>query len=161
MIDNKLTKEALFQELDTNGDSRITQTELVRFSTNNKIIEGLSEEDVCKLFTFLDSNQNGSISINELCLLLQSVTHSTEARMASFSFEFEAVLKSEIEELFDRLDTDHNKALTAKELYQMVRPTDSLGSITLEKAYDIIKQIDSDGDARISKPEFVSYIMPR
>ena len=56
MIDNKLTKEALFQELDTNGDSRITQTELVRFSTNNKIIESLSEEDVCKLFIFLDSN---------------------------------------------------------------------------------------------------------
>jgi hypothetical protein len=45
--------------------------------------------------------------------------------MASFSFEFEAALKSDIEELFDRLDTDHNKALTATELFQMIRPTDS------------------------------------
>ena len=44
--------------------------------------------------------------------------------MKSFSFEFDAKLKTEIEMLFDRLDTDRNLALTADELVQMTRPTD-------------------------------------
>jgi len=116
MIDNQITKEALFLELDKNNDNRISLDELVRFATIHQMIEGLVEDDISKLFSFLDANQNGSISINELCLLLQGITLSTQARMASFSFEFEATLKSEIEELFDRLDTDRNKALTANEL---------------------------------------------
>lgn len=80
------------------------------------MIEGLQQDDVRKLFSFLDSNQNGSISINELCMLVDGVTLSMQARMASFSLEFEAQLKCEIEELFDRLDTDHSRALTANEL---------------------------------------------
>lgn len=81
--------------------------------------------------------------------------------MASFSLEFESQLRSEIEELFDRLDTDRSRALTANELVQMIRPTDSSGSVTLDRAYEIIRQIDADGDGRISKPEFVNYLVPR
>ena len=61
------------------------------------MIEGLQQDDVRKLFSFLDSNQNGSISINELCMLVDGVTLSMQARMASFSLEFEAQLKCEIE----------------------------------------------------------------
>ena len=43
----------------------------------------------------------------------------------------------------------------------MIRPTDKGGSITLEKAYAIIQNIDEDGDGRISKKEFVAYLFPR
>lgn len=42
----------------------------------------------------------------------------------------------------------------------MVRPTDKTGSITLERAYEIVKRIDTDGDSRISRQEFVQYLMP-
>ena len=41
---------------------------------------------------------------------------SLKARIKSFSFEFNAKLKSEIEDLFDELDNDRNGALTANEL---------------------------------------------
>lgn len=81
--------------------------------------------------------------------------------MKSFSFEFDAKLKTEIETLFDRLDTDRNNSLTADELVQMSRPTDQSGSITLDKAHSIIRQLDTDGNGRISKVEFVKYFMPR
>ena len=47
--------------------------------------------------------------------------------MHSFSFEFEAKLKGEIVELFNKLDKDGNGRLTARELVQMVRPTDKAG----------------------------------
>ena len=70
MIDNQISKEQLFAELDRNNDSRISQLELIQFVTNKQMIEGLVEEDISKLFSFLDVNQNDSISINELCLLI-------------------------------------------------------------------------------------------
>lgn len=63
--------------MDKNSDGKITQDELVYFATSHKMIEGLHQDDVCKLFSFLDSNQNGSISINELCMLVEGVTLST------------------------------------------------------------------------------------
>ena len=116
MVDNQIPRESLFMELDRNNDGKITQEELGYFATVNRMIEGLTNDDVGKLFAFLDSNQNGSISINELCLLVEGVTLSVQARMASFSLEFESKLRSEIDELFDRLDTDKNRALTANEL---------------------------------------------
>ena len=125
------------------------------------MIEGVQISDVEMLFSFLDSNQDGSISINEFCLLVQGITLSIQARMKSFSFEFDAKLKTEIETLFDRLDTDRNLSLTADELVQMTRPTDQSGAITLERAHAIIRQLDTDGNGRISKVEFVKYFMPR
>ena len=70
-------------------------------------------------------------------------------------------MKTEIETLFDRLDTDRNLSLTADELVQMTRPTDQSGAITLERAHAIIRQLDTDGNGRISKVEFVKYFMPR
>jgi len=43
----------------------------------------------------------------------------------------------------------------------MVRPTDKTGSITLERAYDIVRQFDTNGDSRICKNEFIQFLMPR
>ena len=86
---------------------------------------------------------------------------SIQARMNSFSFEFEAQLKTEIEKLFDRLDVDRNGALTADEFAQMIRPTDATGQMTLDRAYEIVRALDTDGDSRISKSEFLAYLMPR
>ena len=59
--------------------------------------------------------------------------------MKSFSFEFDAKLKTEIERLFDELDADRSGYLTANEFVQMIRPTDKTGSITIEKAAHIIR----------------------
>ena len=161
MIDRQITKEALFNELDRNNDDKITMEELVQFSTVNQLIEGVLPEDVEKLFTFLDTNQNGSISINEFCMMIEGINMSMQARMNSFSLEFNSKLKTEIQALFERLDKDRNQSLTADEFVQMVRPTDKTGSITLERAYEIVRQIDRDGDGRITKPEFVDFLLPR
>lgn len=64
--------------------------EMVWFLTANKMVEGLAPKDCEILFSFLDGNQDGSISVHELCLIIQGVTLSLEARMRSFSVEFDA-----------------------------------------------------------------------
>lgn len=33
--------------------------------------------------------------------------------------------------------------------------------MTLDRAYEIVRALDADGDSRISKPEFLAYLMPR
>ena len=161
MVDMQITKEGLFEEIDRNRDGRVNVEELVKFTTVNCMVEGVSSSDVEMLFSFLDTNQDGSISINEFCMLVQGLKLSIDARLNSFSYEFEAQMKTEIESLFDRLDVDRNGALTADEFAQMLRPTDSKGRMTLDRAYEIVRTLDTDGDSRISKSEFVAYIMPR
>ena len=61
------------------------------------MIEGLTTEDISKLFTFLDLNGDSEISINELCSLISGVNLSLEIRMKSFSAGFETELSVEIE----------------------------------------------------------------
>jgi len=70
MTDSQLTKEALFNELDRSNDDRISLAELQHFVESNVLIEGLLAGDVEKLFSFLDSNSNGFISIDEFCTLV-------------------------------------------------------------------------------------------
>lgn len=73
MIDNQVSKESLFEELDRNGDGRVALNELISFTQNNQLLEGVPTQDVEILFSFLDTNQDGSISINEFCMLVQGI----------------------------------------------------------------------------------------
>ena len=67
--------------MDRNNDDRITEEELVRFMTKHALIEGLPADDVSKLFSFLDANSDGHISINEFCMLINDINMSLQARM--------------------------------------------------------------------------------
>lgn len=91
---------------------------------NNQLNDGLKPEAVRELFNFLDTNKNGNISVDEFCLMIRGAGQSLEDRMNSaFSKELEAEFRDEISKLFDRLDTDKNRALSADEMVQMFRPS--------------------------------------
>jgi Ca2+-binding EF-hand superfamily protein len=112
--DNRMTRELLFEQMDTDKSGFINKKELTAFYTislegqsdvqrlNNKI-EGVSDADISKLFNFLDINGDGEISIHELTSLVEGVDLSLDLRMKSFSPEFETQLTKEIGILFDIL----------------------------------------------------------
>ena len=99
MRDYNISKELLFEQLDKDRSGFISQKEFVDFvAVNNmKVVEGLTTDDISKLFTFLDINGDGEISIHELASLVSGANLSLEMRMKSFSAGFEAELKYEIE----------------------------------------------------------------
>ena len=58
------------------------------------------------------------------------------------------------------MDKDKSKFLTADELVQVVRPTSTGADNGIQKARQIVTEIDNNRDGQISKAEFVQYLMP-
>lgn len=68
-------------------------------------------------------------------------------------------MTEEIKVLFDRLDTGKNGWLTAQELLIVLKNDRQQDNLSLEKARQIIDQIDKDSNGKISKDEFVRYVL--
>lgn len=79
----------------------------------------------------------------------------------AFTKEFEQELIQEILLLFERLDTDKNRWLTAQELVIIFKNEGPESSLSLEQAKHVIDEIDKDSNGRISREEFVQYILGR
>lgn len=77
----------------------------------------------------------------------------------AFTKEFESELIQEIQLLFDRLDTDKNRWLTAQELVIIFKNESPSSSLSIEQAKQVIDDIDKDSNGRISRDEFVQYIL--
>ena len=79
----------------------------------------------------------------------------------AFTKEFESELIQEIQLLFDRLDTDKNRWLTAQELVIIFKNESPSSSLSIEQAKQVIDDIDKDSNGRISRDEFVQYILSK
>lgn len=126
------------------------------------MLAGLTKADIEEVFKHLDSSGDGRVSINELLSEVQGTQLAHDARMKSFSPEFEAELRKEIEALFDKMSraAGSGSHLGATELLQVVRTTSSGEDNGLQKARQMVIAIDKNNDGRVSKEEFVSYLMP-
>lgn len=70
-----------------------------------------------RLFKYLDANSDGALSIQELTTLIEAANLTYEERNSiAFSHDFEAKLRKEIDELFDKLDYNKSGYLEAEEL---------------------------------------------
>jgi Ca2+-binding EF-hand superfamily protein len=103
-----LGKEQLFELMDADGDGKIDEQEMVNFFTKDRVLKGITVTMIRNLFAYLDSNGNGFVSINELCMLVMDLELSFQERMNSFSPEFEKQLRRESIELFNQVDTDRD-----------------------------------------------------
>ena len=79
----------------------------------------------------------------------------------AFTKEFESELIQEIQLLFDRLDADKNRWLTAQELVIIFKNESPSSSLSIEQAKQVIDEIDKDSNGRISRDEFVQYILSK
>jgi Ca2+-binding EF-hand superfamily protein len=64
-----LTKEQLFDMMDSNGDGNVDMEEMIKWF-RDKQVKGVMAAHVKALFGFLDADSNGKISVNELCTLV-------------------------------------------------------------------------------------------
>ena len=160
--DRQMTKEQLFAKLDANNSGYIDCAELVKFCQDNNMLAGLTKSDIEEFYRHLDTSSDGRVSINELLSLIQGTQLSHDARMKSFSPEFEADLRREIEALFDKMRAGKGLAphLGAEDLLQVVRTTSSGEDSGLDKARQMVIAIDKNNDGKVSKEEFVDYLMP-
>lgn len=156
-----LTNEQLYRDLDKNKDGKIAFSELDEYCLANEISVGLPKSSISTLFKYLDYNNDNSLSLDELSLMIEAAQINQEERMKkAFSREFEQQLVSEVSELFDRLDADKSKFLTADELCLASKQQDQMFRLDLEEARVIVDRIGG-ADGQINKKQFINYVLPK
>eukprot|EP00250_Pteridium_aquilinum_P003712 c14014_g1_i1 orf=407-901(-) len=136
--------EEIFRKFDKDGDNSLTELELgsllrsLGLKPNQQQLEGLLQR--------ADTNSNGLIEFQEFVDLL-----APELNKKSLLFTEE-----QLRALFGAFDRDGNGFISAVELaHSMAR----LGhALTAKELTEMIKEADTDGDGRISYPEFVVAI---
>ena len=86
------------------------------------MLAGLTKADIEEVFKHLDSSGDGRVSINELLSEVQGTQLAHDARMKSFSPEFEAELRKEIEALFAVGDINGAGELDINEFINVICP---------------------------------------
>ncbi|CAN6461032.1 unnamed protein product [Victoria cruziana] len=134
----------IFRSFDRNNDGSLTQLEL------GSLLRSLglkpSPEQLDALIQKADTNNNGLVEFSEFVALV-----APELLPAKSPYTDE-----QLRSLFRLFDRDGNGFITAAELaHSMAR----LGhALTVEELTGMIKEADTDGDGRISFPEFVRAI---
>ncbi len=94
-----------------------------------------------KMFNLFDTDKSGNIDIKEFMLGLSNFTGASK--------------EDRVEFVFNLFDADHNGFLTEEELIEILKSNHMTSAAAVKKkAQTIIKQVDKDGDARISLEEF-------
>lgn len=133
----------IFTTFDRNHDGSLTQLEL------GSLLRSLglkpSQDQIEALIQKADTNNNGLIEFSEFAALVAPEVVSE----SPYSEE-------ELRAIFRVFDRDGNGYITAAELaHSMAR----LGhALTVKELTGMIKEADTDGDGRISFPEFVKAI---
>jgi Ca2+-binding EF-hand superfamily protein len=98
------------------------------------MVPGITAEKIKKLFSYMDTDNSGKISLNEFCFLLDGCKLSMNERLEGFSKEFNDQLKEQIKKAFNELDVNKNGRLTGNELEAMFRPQQPDCNFNLERA---------------------------
>ncbi|PKA66995.1 putative calcium-binding protein CML10 [Apostasia shenzhenica] len=129
--------ELVFQKFDSNGDGRISSSEL------GAIFESLgqevTEEELERMIREADADGDGFISLEEF------VDLNTNKVDPSAALE-------DLRHAFSVFDLDRNGSISAEELARVMR---SLGEcVSLSQCRKMIDGIDQDGDGLVSFEEF-------
>ncbi|KAF3786188.1 putative calcium-binding protein [Nymphaea thermarum] len=134
----------IFRSFDRNNDGSLTQLEL------GSLLRSLglkpSEEQLDALIQRADTNSNGLVEFSEFVSLVSPELLSSKSPYTD----------EQLRSLFSLFDRDGNGFITAAELAHSMN---RLGhALTVEELTGMIKEADTDGDGRISYPEFAKAI---
>lgn len=132
----------LFRTLDKNGDGYLSKEELIEGYT--KIYgERQAREMTAHLMATVDTNRSGKIDYSEFV-----VAAMNKANVNS---------KEKLEAAFRAFDTDNNGYITADELKRILGDK---GSTLSDDAWNqVIKEVDANGDGKISLKEFKDMML--
>lgn len=126
----------IFEMIDTDASGVIDRDELMNLYS---VVTGLSSEDIEKQLSKIDQNNSDKIDFHEFMLVMcdNEIMHN----------------QSYLQEAFDFFDQDRTGFIEKPELLEC------LAGCEEEEIVSIIRNIDSNGDGKISKSEFLKFMM--
>lgn len=147
-----ITLLQLFESLDLNKDGAVDNTEFVTMMSSSLPEIGLSMSDYAFVFTALDVNHDGTLSLNEFGMFIEGAKLDKMQRMNSLDPRLIQDMQREIDILFQQFDINNDGKVSADELMIAMRGLKQV--INIEQAQQMIRQVDVDGDGSINRKEF-------
>ena len=92
-----------------------------QFATNTVSLQiGVNQKDAEDLFVYLDANRSGSITLNELKLVLED-PNAEQPHTTAANVEISKQLEDDIRSLFDSVDTNKNGTIERHELFESMK----------------------------------------
>ena len=129
----------LFNQIDTSGDGKITQAELLK-GLQKKIKSDTLEEDVAKIYKNIDMDNNGYIEYEEFVRAAVSKERFLNENILRFAFRY--------------FDKDDSGEITFDEIEEVFKQSIADKNKVHESLKKIISEVDINGDGVISFDEF-------
>ena len=132
----------VFVALDKNGDGKLTRSELVSGYSRIFRSDSLATREVDEMLKVVDMNDNGEIDYSEFL-----IAAANKKKLLTLQ---------NVKEAFEAFDLNGNGYISHDELKEVLGP----GKKIDEKVWtEIIKEVDTNGDGKISYAEFEGMMM--
>ena len=135
----------LFNQIDTSGDGKITQAELLK-GLQSKIKSDTLEQDVATIYKNIDMDNNGYIEYEEFVRAAVSKEKFLNENVLRFAFRY--------------FDKDGSGEITFNEIEEVFKQSIADKNKVHESLKKIISEVDINGDGVISFDEF-SIVMKK
>ncbi|KAK6925379.1 EF-hand domain [Dillenia turbinata] len=132
----------VFNRFDTNGDGKISSSELG--NVLKALGSTISQEELSRMMEELDTDHNGFISLDEFAEFCKGDV--ADDGLGSDGGN------QELKDAFEMYDQDKNGLISATELHLVLTRLGEKCSV--EDCVRMIKSVDSDGDGKVSFDEF-------
>ena len=129
----------LFNQIDTSGDGKITQAELLK-GLQSKIKSDTLEQDVATIYKNIDMDNNGYIEYEEFVRAAVSKERFLNENVLRFAFRY--------------FDKDGSGEITFNEIEEVFKQSVADKNKVHESLKKIISEVDTNGDGVISFEEF-------
>ena len=147
-------REKMFAKVDTDGNGSVNQAELDTLVSDISQKTGVSLGDSKELFSKMDTNADGNLSSDELGEGMKQLLPPPPTTMdfaQSRGPGGPGGPGGANDDLFSKVDSNSDGSVDATELKAF---TDKIQSDTGGDVTDKFSQLDTDGDAKLSKAEF-------
>ena len=140
-----------FQELDADGDGRITVEELGKVLRSMRVKLKVSEDEIKQVLADIDQDGDGTVCMEEYFSNMKDATNRNLIHRA-------LVQRSKVRKKFQACDKDGSGYVTAEEIMDVFEEL-SDGELTIDEFEKILKECNTDSDGKIDYEEFVSMMI--
>ena len=148
----------MHKQLDINNDGSVDKMEFVEGVYSLMKPCPITNKDLGDIFDQIDVNGDHYLSVNEFALFLEGAKITNKQKIDRMDPRLVEDITRSITDLFRQLDSRSTGFISHVEIFTTMKGLKQ--PITEEKAKEMVKKVDLDGDGRITLDELISLLRP-